>query len=274
MRVDQEYLMNVDIYQVDSFTSEIFKGNPAGVCITEKRLSDSIMLKISKEMAVSETAFLSLDSMQLRWFTPKVEVNLCGHGTLATAHVLKEIGLYTVGDIIKFNTLSGVLKAELAASCIHLFFPAPILNMHAEADIERLHSLGIAENNVIDYGIFNSKQIIVLDNENILNELSPDYTRLCKFEGRGVLVTAKSSLSVDFASRYFAPWVGVNEDLVTGSAHCALCVYWSMKLNKMKLRGFQSSRRGGLVDVEKLNSNFIKLSGKAIIVLRGQMKIA
>ncbi|MBD0785602.1 PhzF family phenazine biosynthesis protein [Vibrio sp. Y2-5] len=266
--------MELYVYQVDSFTSEVFKGNPAGVCITDTALDESTMFAIAAEMAVSETAFLVTDTMQLRWFTPEVEVKLCGHGTLAVAHVLQEQGLYQVGDRIEFNTLSGVLTAELGTEDIHLTFPAPELSMDVEIDEQLIERLGIPRPQVVDYGCFDSKQLIVINDEAHLHQLNPDFSGLLKLKGRGLVVTAKSKDDVDFVSRYFAPWVGVNEDPVTGSAHCALSVYWSTVLNKTKLKGYQASRRGGFVDVEQLDVNTVKLSGKAVTVLKGQMRIA
>ncbi|EKO3771256.1 PhzF family phenazine biosynthesis protein [Vibrio metschnikovii] len=266
--------MEVGIFQVDSFTSEVFKGNPAGVCITETSLDEATMLAIAAEMAVSETAFLSLDTMQLRWFTPEVEVSLCGHGTLAVAHVLKEQGMYKTGDILEFQTLSGTLTAHLDENNIHLLFPSPNLDMNVSPNIDILNFLGLSQSSLIAYGEFDHKQLIVINSESILNELMPDFIGLSKLKGRGVLVTAKSDSGVDFVSRYFAPWVGVNEDPVTGSAHCALCAYWSKELNKLKLKGYQASNRGGFVDVERVSENQVKLSGQAITVFQGRMKIA
>ncbi|GIB79146.1 MULTISPECIES: PhzF family phenazine biosynthesis protein [Vibrio] len=266
--------MEVSIFQVDSFTSEVFKGNPAGVCITETSLDEATMRAIAAEMAVSETAFLSLSTMQLRWFTPEIEVSLCGHGTLAVAHVLKEQGIYKTGDVLEFKTLSGILTAHLDENSIHLIFPTPMLDMQVSPNIDMLNCLGLAQSNLIAYGQFDNKQIIVIDNESLLNDLSPDFSGLSKLKGRGVLVTAKSDSGVDFVSRYFAPWVGVNEDPVTGSAHCALCVYWSKMLGKFQLKGYQASKRGGFVDVELLNPNQVKLSGQAVTSLSGRMKIA
>lgn len=265
--------MELYVYQVDSFTSEVFKGNPAGVCITDTALEESTMFAIAAEMAVSETAFLATDTMQLRWFTPEVEVKLCGHGTLAVAHVLQEQGLYQVGDCIEFNTLSGVLIAELGAKEIHLSFPAPELAMDVKIDQQLIELLGISTSQIVDYGSFDSKQLIVVNDEALLHQLNPDFSGLVKLKGRGVVVTAKSIGDLDFVSRYFAPWVGVNEDPVTGSAHCALSVYWSKVLNKTKLKAYQASRRGGFVDVEQLDKKTVKLSGKAVTVLKGQMRI-
>lgn len=265
--------MDVNIYQVDAFTNTVFKGNPAAVCITEQSLDESMMLAIAAEMAVSETAFLALDTMQLRWFTPEVEVRLCGHGTLATAHILKQLGHYNRGDSIAFHTLSGVLTAELDHYCIHIVLPAPELNMTTEMNPELIRLLGIAPEHIVDYASFDNKQLIVIDSEEQLMQLKPDFSGMAKLAGRGVLVTAKAA-TVDVVSRYFAPWVGVNEDPVTGSAHCALAMYWAEKLNKTRLQAFQCSRRGGFVDVELLQSGAVKLSGQAVTVLQGKMTIA
>ena len=271
--------MEVNVYQVDSFTSEVFKGNPAGVCITDSALNESQMYAIAAEMAVSETAFLAMDTMQLRWFTPEVEVKLCGHGTLAVAHILKQLDLYKTGDTIGFHTLSGLLTAELDNDEIHLTFPAPVLEFDAEINVELIERIGLHKSNILDYGIFDTKQFIVISDEALLYQLEPDFSSMAKLQGRGVLITAQKSQTneiegVDFISRYFAPWVGVNEDPVTGSAHCALSVYWSKALNKTKLKAYQASRRGGYVDVEQLDANTVKLSGKAVTVLQGQMRIA
>lgn len=265
--------MELQIFQVDAFASELFKGNPAGVCITETALEEGLMLAIAAEMAVSETAFLSLDSMQLKWFTPQVEVKLCGHGTLATAHVLKSIGMYQQGDSIAFNTLSGVLTAELNSDSIDLAFPAPYLDFIVEADADILRLLGLSASDVVDYGMFDSKQFIVIDDEQKLLELTPDFNGLKALAGRGVLVTAQSNADQDFTSRYFAPWVGVDEDPVTGSAHCALGVYWANKFSKHKVLGYQASARGGYVGVEVLSPSLVKLSGSAVTALSGVMTV-
>ncbi|HHX8453844.1 TPA: PhzF family phenazine biosynthesis protein [Vibrio diabolicus] len=266
--------MEVKIFQVDSFTSDVFKGNPAGVCITESNLDEEMMLAIAAEMSLSETAFLSLNTMQLRWFTPETEVALCGHGTLATAHVLREQGLYNTGDTIEFVTLSGVLTAQLDHDDIHLVFPAPILDMRASINTDLLHGLGLDVADVIAYGQFDNKQLIVINDESLIEQLEPDCSALLKQKGRGVVITAQSSTDADFVSRYFAPWVGVDEDPVTGSAHCALCVYWAKELGKAQLKGFQASKRSGVVYTELLNPECVKLSGSAVTMLRGDMRIA
>ena len=167
--------MEVKIFQVDSFTSDVFKGNPAGVCITESSLDEEMMLAIAAEMSLSETAFLSLNTMQLRWFTPETEVALCGHGTLATAHVLREQGLYSTGDTIEFGTLSGALTAQLDHDDIHLVFPAPILDMRASINTDLLHGLGLDVADVIAYGQFDNKQLIVINDESLIEQLEPDF---------------------------------------------------------------------------------------------------
>jgi len=268
----KERILKLDIYQVDSFTIVPFKGNPAGVCITENGIEERLMLSIAEEMAVSETAFLSLSNMKLRWFTPKVEVSLCGHGTLAVAHVLKENGLVAIGDTIVFDTLSGALLVTVQDQTIEMDFPSTTINLGIASHVELLDLLGINQDHVIFLGNFDSKFFIEIDSEERLLGLNPNFDGLKELKGRSVVITAKSvSNEFDFISRYFAPWVGVNEDPVTGSAHCALAVYWEGKLNKNKLKGYQASARGGFVDVELLPNSRVKLIGTAVTTLKGNM---
>jgi len=266
--------MDLEIYQVDSFTSEPFKGNPAGVCITENALDENLMFAITAEMAVSETAFLSLSDLNLRWFTPKVEVSLCGHGTLAVAHILKEKALVSVGEEILFNTLSGSLRVKIEDKHIEMDFPGSTIDFNITANSEMLTHLGIKPEQLISFGIFDSKVFIEMSTESQLLDLTPNFDGLKKLPGRSVLITTKSeSKGIDFISRYFAPWVGVNEDPVTGSAHCALAVYWGEKLSKTILTGYQASERGGFVKVELLSNQRIKLIGEAVTVLKGTMRV-
>ncbi|WP_299495676.1 PhzF family phenazine biosynthesis protein [uncultured Shewanella sp.] len=266
--------MDLQVYQVDSFTTEAFKGNPAGVCITTNGLSESLMLSIAEEMAVSETAFLSLSDMRLRWFTPKAEVKLCGHGTLAVAHVLKESGQVKSGDSVNFETLSGRLTAFINGSTVELDFPSPVIEFYVPQSQDLLDHLGIEASKVISFGHFDTKVFIDVDNEEILKKLQPNFEAMKQTNGRGVLVTARSnSHELDFVSRYFAPWVGVNEDPVTGSAHCALTVYWSEKLGKLKLKGYQASERGGYIATELLSNGRTKLIGSAVTVIKGVMQV-
>lgn len=266
--------MDLEIYQVDSFTAEPFKGNPAAVCITEIALEEGLMSSIAKEMAVSETAFLSLRDMRLRWFTPEVEVKLCGHGTLAVAHLLKEKGITQVGETVVFNTLSGSLSAKVNESTIELDFPSTNLTLNLSCNNKLFELLGCRSEQVLSFANFDSKDFIEIDSEETLLNLNPNFDALKQISGRSVVVTARASSDrLDFISRYFAPWVGVDEDPVTGSAHCALTVYWSKKLNKSKLNAYQASARGGYVSTELLPNGRIKLIGSAVTILKGEMRV-
>ncbi|OAJ92753.1 PhzF family phenazine biosynthesis protein [Vibrio bivalvicida] len=261
--------MELDIYQVDSFTCQPFKGNPAGVCITQEPLEESVMYSIAEEMAVSETAFLTLSNMQLRWFTPKVEVVLCGHGTLAVAHILQQKGKLSVGESISFNTLSGLLTAKVNESCIELDFPIASLSCYEVCSSQLFEALGLNLNQVNAVKQFDEKVLIHVSDSEVLCQLSPNFDALKQLEGRGVVVTAQSkNTGTDFVSRYFAPWVGVSEDPVTGSAHCALAVYWQQELGKSDFYAYQASSRGGYVGV-KVEGNRVKLSGTARTTISG-----
>ncbi|CAG9298150.1 PhzF family phenazine biosynthesis protein [Celerinatantimonas diazotrophica] len=263
--------MGLTIYQVDAFTTEPFTGNPAGVCITPSALDAVLMQRIAQEMAVSETAFLALDTMRLRWFTPQTEVELCGHATLATAYVLKQQGLLSEGDEVVFHTLSGELIACANHAAIELILPAPQL-VKTQLSSELLSAVGIETSQLIDSCQFGSKALIVVDEQATLLALSPDFSRLKQLPGRGVVVTAQAKMPrTDFVSRYFAPWIGVDEDPVTGSAHCALAVYWFEQFAKEELLGYQASSRGGYIRVSRASNNAIKLFGQAVIVLKGDL---
>ncbi|MCL9783334.1 PhzF family phenazine biosynthesis protein [Vibrio sp. S4M6] len=263
--------MKLNIYQVDSFASKPFTGNPAGVCITEKALDESMMLAIAQEMAVSETAFLSLDGNVLKWFTPETEVKLCGHGTLATAHIMKELGMLQVGESCTFNTLSGPLRVEIAEHDIQMDFPAPALDYECEYDKSLLTALSLSGDQVNHIVRFEEKLIIEVE-EAALRALAPDFSALLKCEGRGIAVTSRSvSPELDYIARYFAPWVGINEDPVTGSAHCGLSVYWKNQTGQTRLNAYQASQRGGQLQLEVLPTNRLKIVGTAITTLEGVM---
>lgn len=266
--------MQLEIYHVNSFTSLGLEGNPAGVCITEHALEDQVMLEIAARIAFSETAFLSLDDLRLRWFTAKVEVNLCGHATLATAHVLREKGLLSADEAIIFNTLSGKLKVKVEAQQIIMDFPTANIDFTTPIDRDLIEYLGIDSSDVCCFGTFATKHFIEVSNEQQLLNLKPDFEKLKHLSARGVVVTAKSDSSkVDFVSRYFAPWVGVNEDPVTGSAHCALATFWGSRLNKTIMTGYQASQRGGVVKVEIVSSSCVKLIGEALSVVKKKITI-
>jgi PhzF family phenazine biosynthesis protein len=266
--------MKLDIYQVNAFTAEPFKGNPAGVCVTQQPLPASLMLNIAKEMAISETAFLSLSDNRLRWFTPQVEVALCGHGTLATVNVLDELGLLEAGGEFTFQTLSGELSAQKSGARISMDFPLFPPLPRASISAERLAALGLSSDDVEFVGeVEGGKDFLVLKHEDSLHHLRPNFNALLESDGRAVIATAQSSRSdVDFIARYFAPWVGVNEDPVTGSAYCALAPYWADKLGKCSLVGYQDSERGGYVGM-MVKGERIELCGQAVTLIRGTIDV-
>lgn len=265
--------MELDIYQVDAFSTRPFSGNPAAVCITPHGLESDLMQQIADEMAVSETAFLDLATNNLRWFTPQAEVDLCGHGTLATAHILRQTGLLHTGDTITFQTLSGPLSATLDAESIRLDFPLLSLQRHSEVPAAFLDALGLERAQVRDYGLFGAKQLVVVEDAQTVRALRPDFQALCALPGRGVAVTAPGDAPYDLLSRYFAPWVGVNEDPVTGSAHCALAAYWAERLGKRSLTAYQASRRGGVLMLDLTDDGRVLISGTAHTVLAGTLHL-
>jgi PhzF family phenazine biosynthesis protein len=259
------------LLHVDAFTSHPFRGNPAAVCLLDKEQDERWMQNVAAEMNLSETAFLMPrdDGFLLRWFTPAVEVALCGHATLASAHVLWEEELWPSEDPIPFHTKSGVLTATLDRDVIELDFPAT-----PETDCDPppglLESLGVTD--ALHVGRNKFDYLVEVASEEIVRSLDPDHALLRKVEARGVIVTSRaaSTTAADFVSRFFAPGSGVDEDPVTGSAHCCLAPYWSAKLGKDELTGFQASRRGGYVRVRQSGER-VKLGGKAVTILRGTL---
>jgi PhzF family phenazine biosynthesis protein len=262
--------MRQTIFQVDAFTNEPFKGNPAAVCILPEARDERWMRDVAREMNLSETAFLvrQEDGFRLRWFTPAVEVDLCGHATLASAHILWETGTLQASEQARFYTNSGLLTAEREADgWIEMDFPAK-QEEPATAPPELITALGIKPlyvgKNVFDY-------LIEVESEAIVRSLQPDMTLLSQVPVRGVMVTSRASTGdYDFVSRFFAPQVGVNEDPVTGSAHCCLTPYWSRKLGKEQMLAYQASPRGGTLRLRH-NGNRIKIAGQAVTVLHGQL---
>jgi PhzF family phenazine biosynthesis protein len=262
--------MKIPIYQVDSFTGQPFAGNPAGVCLLDKEANEAWMRNVAREMNLSETAFLYKESKgyNLRWFTPEVEVEMCGHATLASAHILWAEGYESVDKELSFQTLSGLLKARIADDWIELDFPQ---RPESKVDIPPglLEALGIKAHyvgkNRFDY-------FVEVSSEDEVRNLSPDFRMLEAYKVRGVIVTAKAdeSAEYDFCSRFFAPGAGINEDPVTGSAHCCLAPYWAAKLDKDEMVGFQASARGGYVRV-KMAGERVLLGGKAVTFFRGTL---
>jgi len=263
------HFLAAPLYIVDAFASGPFTGNPAGVCLLESSADDGWMQSVAAEMNLSETAFLvpRQDGFDLRWFTPVTEVDLCGHATLASAHALWETERLAGNEPARFHTRSGVLTAMRAGDWIEMDFPAtppePLDPPPGLSDI-----LGSVPRYVgrTPFDLF-----VELTDEEELYELSPDFAALSELPVRGFIVTTRSdSNTYDFLSRFFAPAAGVQEDPVTGSAHCALAPYWADQLARPKLTGYQASPRGGIVEVETANDR-VKLRGQAITTLQGEL---
>ena len=261
--------MSPRIVQVDAFTAEPFAGNPAAVCVLAHAADKRWMQQVAREMNLSETAYLFRqdDAWSLRWFTPAVEVVLCGHATLASAHVLWQDGHLAPDAQARFDTKSGRLTADRKGDWIEMDFPAEPAQPAAPPP-SLLEALGSAAKfvgkNRMDY-------LVELESEAAVRALQPDFTRLRSLPVRGVMVTARSAEhGFDFVSRFFAPGSGVDEDPVTGSAHCCLAPYWGAKLGKSEMTGHQVSARGGVVRVRDAGACVI-LGGQAVTVLRGEL---
>jgi len=261
------------IFTVDAFTDKPFSGNPAGVCLLENNKDDGWLLNVSAEMNLSETAFVKKESdgFSLRWFTPKVEVELCGHATLASSHILWQEGILKPGEEAVFNTVfSGRLTAVKNEDEITLNFPSiPVKDSHSTPELE--NALGIKPVYVGDCGVGEYNQLVELESEEQVKNLKPNFSLLAMLPKFGTIITAKSdNNNYDFVSRYFAPAKGINEDPVTGSAHCSLAPYWSAKLNKNAMNAYQASERGGYLKV-RLKGDRVLLIGKAVTVLEGTL---
>ena len=270
-------MKSLPIYQVDVFTKEYYKGNPAAVCILDVNLEDSQMKLIAAEMNLSETAFLvSLDetshTYSLRWFTPEVEVPLCGDGTIAAAKILfDEIGINS--DEIIFQTKSGKVSAKRQDEGIVIDFPIdePIDFQLPQGLIE---ALGVPEYEDVKIGKNTKKIILRVKDVKIIKELNPDFEQMKKItskEGlKGIAVTTKGNDSYDFISRYFNPWAGINEDPVTGSVHTVLAAYWGKILDKKHMLAYQASSRAGEIKLE-IKGKRVELIGEATVVLKGEI---
>ena len=261
--------MKIPIYQVDAFTSHVFSGNPAAVCILDSWLDDNLLQSIAAENNLSETAFLvrNDDGFDLRWFTPRTEVALCGHATLASA-----FALFTCRDWqeekIRFRTRkSGQLVVGRRNDLLEMDFPSrPAHSIAPPPGLKE--ALGVTPIAVLDSV---EDLMFVLESEKAVRELHPDFPALERLECRGIIVTSRGSRS-DFVSRFFAPAVGIPEDPVTGSAHCVLVPYWSSELNKKNLHAFQISKRGG--ELFCINAgDRVKISGKAVLYLEGVIDV-
>ncbi len=262
--------MAIRIVQVDAFTNRPFAGNPAAVCVLKEARPDSWMRDVAREMNLSETAFLTAHNggYNLRWLTPSVEVDLCGHATVASAHVLWQDGHLPEGRQARFHTRSGLLTADRRGEWIELDFPAKAAKPAAPPP-GLLSGLGIERANFVGLNAFD--YLVEVESEATLRELDPDHSTLRKISVRGIIVTARSSSpEFDFVSRFFAPGAGVDEDPVTGSAHTALGPYWSRHLGKTEFTAYQASPRGGIVRV-RLNGDRVILGGQAVTVMTGEL---
>jgi len=264
--------MSVAIHVVDAFTAEPFAGNPAAVCLLESARDAGWMQSVAREVDLSETAFVvpraAADEFDLRWFTPTTEVDLCGHATLASAHVLFEAGRVAAGSGIRFATRSGVLGARRDGRWTALDFPSEPAVAAAPAE-GLVRALGVAPEFV---GRCRLAWLFVLSSESAVRALAPDFGALARASELPVIVTALARERADFVSRFFAPTLGIDEDPVTGSAHCCLAPYWAGVLGRDRLLGFQCSARGGFVRVH-VRGGRVELGGQAVTVLRGELVV-
>ena len=251
------------IYTVDAFTDGPRSGNPAAVCILEKEIPERTKQRIASQVNLSETAFLLEKEgvFELRWFTPETEVDLCGHATLASAHILFTLGIIPAAEDAVFSTKSGVLTARKRNDLIEMDFPSED-PWEVETPEDLLMAVSAAPlyvgRNRFDY-------VALYESEAIVRSAVPRLNQIRKLDSRGLIITSVSSSDrYDFVSRFFAPSAGIDEDPVTGSAHCCLCPFWSRRLGKKELIGHQASERGGLVHTRLLEKR-VFLSGKVVV---------
>ncbi len=270
-------MREIETYIVDSFTDQPFRGNPAGVCVTKGELPDSVMLSIAKELGLSETTFIGKinedGEYPIRYFSPVMEIPLCGHATLASLKVLFEKnGQHSIRFL---NTQNLKLPIECREEYIKMEFPI-YDTISKDAPSELLTALGIDEINNSVYNAETKILLLEIQSSVLLKNLSPDFDKLKKSHTgiNGVLVTALSArVDFDFESRYFWPWSGTNEDPVTGGTHTFLAKYWGRKLGKSKMKSFQCSERTGFMEVELLNEEKMTITSKALIILKGKLII-
>lgn len=262
--------MKQSITQVDAFTNEPFSGNPAAVCILKTPQDDRWMQNVAQEMNLSETAFLlkQEDGYSLRWFTPTTEVPLCGHATLASAHVLWSEQHLSSNEEAHFHTKSGLLIAKKQENWIELDFPVS----HSEAIAvppELSQALGVPITTVMKNSF---TYLVEVESEDLVRNMQPKFTLLVK-QFPEVIVTSKteSNSEYDFVSRFFAPGIGINEDPVTGSAHCSLAPFWRERLDKDEFLAYQASSRGGVLKVKYTGGDRVLIAGQAVTVLQGDL---
>ncbi|QKE63974.1 PhzF family phenazine biosynthesis protein [Aquipseudomonas campi] len=257
--------MHLPFHQIDAFTSRPFSGNPAMVYRLDAWLADSLMQQIAAEHNLAETAFVVRegDVWHIRWFTPTTEVPLCGHATLATAHVLFEL-YQEPGERLDFTCQSGALSVAREAGRLVLDFPAlPAAEVAVSVELEQALGMPVLAARQ------GNELLAVLESEQAVRACQPDMQALAKLPGLGVIVTA-AGLKHDFVSRYFAPAIGIDEDPVTGSTHCLLIPYWAERLGKTELSAFQCSARGGELHC-RLDGERVKIAGQAVLVSKGTL---
>ena len=266
--------MKLKLFTVDAFTAKPFSGNPAAVCLLDDIIEDSLMQKIAFEMNLAETAFVLKEKdkpgFSLRWMTPVSEVDLCGHATLAASNILWQEGICNKSETIHYHTKSGLLKADYYNGEIGLDFPA-ILQKQVDYPDELIAAIGGVKPKYV--GMTKWNYLIELNSESDIRNLKPDFDIMLNLPGWGTIITAKADMEgYDFISRFFAPEKGIQEDPVTGSAHCALGPYWQMRLGKDIFKAYQASERGGTVGV-KVAGERVLLTGEAVTVLNGEINM-
>lgn len=265
----------MQIFIVDAFTKYPFQGNPAATVLVKEFKSDRLMQKIAAEMNLSETAFakeISPNYFHLRWFTPTQEVNLCGHATLAMAHYLKQINAVDLNSGLRFKTLSGDLRIRYEQELIVMDFPASYFIDCSERSLATLKTIFANYNNYQVIGIAEENFTVLLENESQVLEFIPNFAQIAELEGRLIITAiADPDHPYDFGSRFFAPNAGINEDPVTGSAHCCLTPYWAKQLQKDVLKAKQLSKRTGELELKYLGDR-IEIKGYAVTIMKGTLE--
>ncbi len=263
--------MKQTIIQVDAFTNTPFQGNPAAVCVLETPQSTEWMQLIAREMNLSETAFIvkQESDFNLRWFTPTTEVPLCGHATLASAHILWTEGYLKPEEVANFQTLSGLLKARLQGDWIELDFPVNLSEVTTSPP-ELTNALGVNIKTTVQNSL---GYLVEVESASIVRDLQPNFSILKTLSVPGVIVTSvgETDSEYDFVSRFFAPELGVDEDPVTGAAHCCLAPFWRNKLHQDEFMAYQASARGGVVKVKYDGGSRVFLQGQAVTVMKGEL---
>ena len=266
-------MKSIPIAVVDAFTDHPFSGNPAGVCLLDQPLSSSQMQQIAMEMNLSETAFVERCSQKnhfnLRWFTPTLEIDLCGHATLASSYWMLQSGWASAEETIHFMTKSGELRVKSEGNFLIMDFPL----LATFTDTHPFFGDEFFGKRIIRAAQLKKNWIFELENEQAVREVVPDFAMIASNSEEGIIVTAQGSGEYDIVSRFFGPNVGVPEDPVTGFAHCALMDYWNQKSGKTQLRAYQASKRGGNLTVEK-HDDRVYLKGQAVAVLLGAIYLS